>query len=157
MKITKEIRVHAGHCVSSQQDDKGNPGKCSKGLHGHTYRIIATVDGCVVDDNQPNGGMVIDYTNLKKAMIDTIYAEADHASYLWNNDLGAKAFKAFGEVPGKDPSKHMLVDFIPTAENLAKHWFNLLEKELADKYRIKLYMVEVYETPTSSAIYTKDK
>lgn len=152
MIITKEIHCHSGHCVTSQVDSKGNPGKCAQGLHGHSYRIIASVDGNVIQDDQPSGGMIIDFGDLKKAMEDTIYAEADHASYLWEKDPAVEAFIAFGNSPGKNPAKHHVVDFIPTAENLAQHWAYLLMEELT-QYGIKLYSLEVYETPTSSAIY----
>jgi 6-pyruvoyltetrahydropterin/6-carboxytetrahydropterin synthase len=152
MVITKEIHCHSGHCVTSQVDSKGNPGKCAQGLHGHSYRIIASVDGNVIQDDRPSGGMVIDFGDLKKAMEDTIYAEADHASYLWEKDPAVDAFIAFGNSPGKNPAKHHVVPFIPTAENLAKHWGELLALELA-KYKILLHSLEVYETPTSSAIY----
>ena len=153
MIITKEIHAHAGHCVTSQIDSKGNPGKCAQGLHGHSYRIIASVDGNVIADDRPSGGMVIDFGDRKKAMEDTIYEEADHASYLWKEDPAVEAFIAFGNSPGKNPLKHHVVDFVPTAENLAKHWAELLITELR-KYNIKLYQLEVFETPTSSAIYT---
>jgi len=155
MQISKEIHAHAGHCVTSQVDACGNPGKCAQGLHGHSYRIVAVVDGHVVDDDKPNGGMIIDFSDLKKAMNEVIYEEADHASYLWKNDPAAAAFVAFGNTPGKNPAKHMLVDFIPTAENLAKHWFEKLEKELIDKYKIRLEELHVWETPTSCAMYRR--
>lgn len=155
MQITKEIRVHAGHCVTSQQDKNGKPGKCSQAIHGHTYRIVATIDGEPVIDNLPNGGMIIDYGDLKQAMMDIIYDEADHACYLWENDPGVHAFRAFANAPGKNPKKHIVTSFIPTAENLAAYWFKLLENHLEMKYHIKLQSLQVYETPTSSAIYSR--
>jgi 6-pyruvoyltetrahydropterin/6-carboxytetrahydropterin synthase len=156
MIITKEIHVHTGHCVTSQVDSNGRPGKCAQGLHGHSYRIIASVDGDVIQNDKPSGGMVIDFGDLKKAMEDTIYAEADHASYLWEYDPAVEAFIAFGNSLGKNPEKHHVVNFVPTAENLAKHWAMLLIVELV-KYNIRLYQLEVFETATSSAIYKVDE
>lgn len=157
MKISKEIHVHTGHCVTSQIDSKGNLGKCAQGLHGHTYRIVATVDDKLIADDKPSGGMVIDFGDLKKAMNDVIYEEADHASYLWEQDPAAEAFVAFGNSPGKNPKKHMLVPFVPTAENLSRYWFALLKNELEANYDIKLYQLDVWETPTSCATYTVDE
>lgn len=157
MKISKEIHVHAGHCVTSQVDSEGNPGKCAQGLHGHTYRIVATVDDKIIAEDKPSGGMVIDFGDLKKAMNDVIYKEADHASYLWEKDPAAEAFVAFGNSPGKNPKKHILVPFVPTAENLARYWFALLRNELTAVYNIHLYQIEVWETPTSCAVYTIDE
>ena len=157
MKISKEIHVHAGHCVTSQVDSQGRLGKCAQGMHGHTYRVVAVVDDKLIADDQPSGGMVIDFSELKKAMNDVIYAEADHASYLWKEDQAAAAFIAFGNSPGKNPAKHILTSFVPTAENLAKHWFRLLKEELEQKYSIKLHQLDVWETPTSCAMYTAEE
>ena len=49
-----------------------------------------------------------------------------------------------------------VVDFIPTAENLAKHWFDLIDHPLGE-LGIKLRFVRVYETPTSTATYEPHK
>lgn len=153
MKITKEIKLHMAHVVSSQVDAKGNPGKCSQAIHGHTYFVKATVDDKVVDDNAPNGGMVIDFTDMKKAMVDVIYEPHDHACMLWEHDPGIEPYKAFANTPGRNPAKHHITPWMPTAENICKAWALALEEELRTKYQIKLYSLEVFETPTSSAIY----
>jgi 6-pyruvoyltetrahydropterin/6-carboxytetrahydropterin synthase len=156
MIITKEIHVHAGHVVSSQIDAFGDPGKCARMGHGHTYRIIASVDGSVITDDKPSGGMVIDFGDLKSLLVSTIYDEADHAFYIWEKDSGVEAMKLFANSKDKDPSKLHITSFIPTAENLAKHWFKNLERALIEK-GIKLYSLEVFETPTSSAIYSPEE
>lgn len=154
MTITKEIHVHAGHVVSSQVNDRGEPGKCARMAHGHSYRIIATANGKVLQDNVPNGGMVLDFSILKTCMMKTIYEEADHAFYIWEKDSALQAMKAFAASKDKDLSKLHILPCIPTAENLAKYWFNLLQKEL-EKYSVSLEKIEVFETPTSSAIYER--
>ena len=53
-----------------------HPGKC-KNLHGHTYKLIVTVEGPVKE------GMVMDFGEIKK-IVDPIVERYDHA-YL--NDL----------------------------------------------------------------------
>lgn len=155
MIITKEIHVHAGHVVSSQVDSLGKPGKCAKMGHGHSYRVIASVDGNIIEDNKPSGGMIIDFGDLKSILVNEIYNEADHAFYIWEKDSAVEAMKMFANSKDKDPSKLHITPFIPTAENLAKYWFNKIEGVLKDK-KIKLYSLEVFETPTSSAIYSKN-
>lgn len=152
--ITKEIHAHAGHIVSSQQDHNGNPGKCSQSIHGHSYRVIATAYGDVVKDEDPNGGMVLDFSELKKAMVKVIYDEADHAMYIWEKDSMVSFLESAYQAPGRNPEKLHIVPWMPTAENLAKHWYESLSAYLEAHYpAIKVYQLEVFETPTSSAIY----
>jgi 6-pyruvoyl-tetrahydropterin synthase len=55
----------------------------------------------------------------------------------------------------QNPNKLHFVDFMPTAENLCKHWYNLLEPRLKE-FGIAIAHVKIWETPTSTAIYTKE-
>lgn len=152
MTISKEIHVHAGHVVSSQVDKDGKPGKCSQMAHGHTYRVIATVDGNIREDNRPNGGMVIDFGDLKTILEDVVYAEADHAFYIWKNDSAIEAMKSFASSKDKNAAKLHITEFVPTAEHLAEHWFNKLAGPLA-VVGITLIRLDVWETPTSCATW----
>lgn len=150
--ITKEIKVHAGHIVTSQVDFVGKPGKCAQMAHGHTYRIIASVEGLVRDDEENDGGMIIDFGKLKSTMMEVIYDEADHAFYIWKDEPGLDNFISFSKLPGKNPKKLVVMNRIPTAENLAEYWFEKLREELS-RQNITLLNIQVYETPTSSAIF----
>jgi 6-pyruvoyl-tetrahydropterin synthase len=47
----------------------------------------------------------------------------------------------------------LFVSFIPTAENIAKYIYELIELEL-QKVNIKTKHVKVWETPNSTATYT---
>lgn len=122
--------------------------KC-KNLHGHRYKIEATVDDKVIDKKgSSDEGMVIDFGDLKAIMIKEIDVRFDHGFVMYADD----AFKGpFGLLQKKGQKIHF-VPFIPTAENLAKYWFELLEKALKRK-NIKLFQVKVWETPTSTASY----
>jgi 6-pyruvoyltetrahydropterin/6-carboxytetrahydropterin synthase len=147
MKVTKEITIAMGHSVT------GHKSKC-RGLHGHDYRIIATVDGQVsAVTGASDEGMVIDFGDLKQAMMNVIDRYYDHGFILYDKDPRAQLLQQATDLWCFEKERFHLVGFIPTAENLAKHWANLLEIELY-KRGIKLYQLEVYETPTSSAIYT---
>ena len=45
-----------------------------------------------------------------------------------------------------------MVEFVPTAENIAKYFYELLEKPLK-KRKIAINHVKIWETPTSTATY----
>ena len=51
--------------------------------------------------------------------------------------------------------KVTVVTFIPTAEELARHWYRILKGpvRVESKFRAHLSSVEVYETPNCSAEY----
>lgn len=147
MKITKEITIAMGHSVTNHKS------KC-RGLHGHDYRIIATVDACIKDTKGTSDeGMVLDFGDLKQAMLDVIDKQFDHGFVLYKEDPRALLLKEANDLWCFEKNRFHLVDFIPTAENLAKYWFNLLQENLITVYNIYLYSLEVFETPTSSAIY----
>ena len=71
----------------------------------------------------------------------------------------AKEAEASGKAESSQDvaEKHELVinfvDFIPTAENIAKYFFDILQPNLTAK-GINLFSVRLWETPTSSAYYT---
>ena len=146
MKVTKEITIAMGHSVT------GHKSKC-RGLHGHDYRIIATVDGDVIrTQGVSDEGMVIDFGDLKQAMMDVIDRYYDHGFIIYNGDVRAPLLEQATDLWCFEKERFHTVDFIPTAENLAKHWAKLLDIKLAER-NIQLYSLEVFETPTSSAIY----
>lgn len=92
-------------------------------LHGHNY--VVTVHLCSKHLNEV--GFVRDYRALAsvKDYIDNVL---DHRHL---NDI---------------------FSFNPTAENMAKHFYDLFVKEIPE-----LYAVEVSETPKTSAIYESDR
>ena len=99
---------------------ENHPGKC-KNLHGHTYKLEVTLRGEI----KKGTGMLIDFGNLKKIVKKDIIHKVDHG-YL--NDI---------------------FDFIPTAENMIKHFYEVLKDILGEH----LYSIRLWETDTSSAIY----
>jgi len=140
--ITKEIQIDMGHRVPNHE------GKCYN-LHGHRYKIIAGVNGKVIDEKgNPSEGMVIDFTDLKNILVEVVDKKLDHAFMLYKEDKFFEDFKPFVE-----KMKFVIVDFVPTAENIARYLYEQMEGKLKEK-GIKLVFVEVYETPTSVARYT---
>ena len=143
MLITKEIEIDAGHRVPSHK------GKC-KNLHGHRYKIEVGVDDKVISTpGSSKEGMVIDFGDLKIILLEEIDAIYDHSFIVYEND---EFIDFFNKILIEKGQKINIVSFIPTAENLAKHWYELLKEALED-VSIKIHHVKVYETPTSSATY----
>lgn len=140
MMISKTIEIDMGHRVPNHKS------KC-RNLHGHRYKIEVFVDGNVkTEKGSSDEGMVIDFGDLKDVMVEVIDKRYDHGIVLSTNDRFAEKIRDFG-------LKTILTEDIPTAENLAKLWFFELEPAL-DFRKIKLEGVKVWETPTSTAIFT---
>jgi len=130
--------VRTEECFDSAHFLAGYDGKC-KNIHGHRWRVVLEVS----KENLDDGGMVIDFTDLKhelKNFADTL----DHAFIIEKGSLRYETHKALLE----DDFKIVEVDFRPTAENFAKYIF--------DEFKNKGYdvrAVEVYETPKNCARY----
>lgn len=141
MLITRKIEIDMGHRVPNHKS------KCYH-LHGHRYVIEVGVDDKVISTKgASNEGMVIDYGDLKQIMMDVIDSEYDHRFVMHMDD---KFAKAFGMLDGVGV---ILVDFVPTAENLSKHWYNEMKYPLKG-IGIKIHHVKIKETPNSTATYT---
>lgn len=144
MIITKEIHFHMGHRIPNHKS------KCAN-LHGHTYKLRVSVNGHVITkEGTSDEGMVIDFADLKEIMIKEVDDLLDHRFMVYEDDPLIGLFDSMELNYGQ---KFVVVDFIPTCENIARMIFHLLQKPLRDK-KILLQQVELYETPTSSGIYT---
>jgi len=140
MLITKEIEIDLGHRVTNHKS------KCAS-LHGHRYKIEVGVDDKIVETKGVSDeGMVMDFGDLKEIMMEVLDRGFDHGMVLWVGDPLVEA------ISNDKNTKYHLVNFIPTAENLAQYWFSLLKEKL-DQKGIKIKYVKVFETPTSTATY----
>ena len=122
MKISKVFTFDAAHKLPKDECY----GKCSN-LHGHTYKLIVTMEGPVNEK-----GWVINFSDLKK-IVNKVVESVDH-TYL--NDVFSG---------------------IPTAENLIKELFDFISAELnlfnGDKDGADLTELTLYETPDSFVTY----
>lgn len=144
MLITKTLEIDMGHRVPNHKS------KC-RNLHGHRYKIEVGVDDKVISEKgSSDEGMVIDYSDLKEIMMQEIDEKFDHGFVMSENDKLNGFFKSWKD----EGMKIIFTNFIPTAENLAKWWYQLLEIEL-EKRKIKIAYVKVWETPNSTAVFTK--
>lgn len=165
--IERRIEIDAGHRVTYHAS------KC-KNLHGHRYIILATCEGALCQEGEEEG-MVLDFGFLKEEMVQEIHAPCDHTMILWENDPLARRFidddaRFDGEIKSQVTTNgyyHTLqsvvgalyvIDCVPTAENLAAHWYaRLLPRvEARSQGRAKLKQIKVFETPNCMAVFPSE-
>ena len=126
-EVTVTATFDMGHRLPHHQ------GACHS-LHGHTYKAEVTIAGDInTEPMSPSEGMVVDFTSVKTALRAEI-AKLDHKFLLHQYD---KLAGKMVDLPGV-----VLVDFVPTAENIAQ----ALLRALPSVSKVKLW-----ETPTSFA------
>jgi 6-pyruvoyltetrahydropterin/6-carboxytetrahydropterin synthase len=138
IQITRRLEFDAGHRIPDH-------GSQCRHLHGHRYAIEITVDGPVHDTpGQPDNGMVLDFADVKALIHDTVVEPWDHAFLAWREDQAVLAMLA--TIPGH---KTVVLDAVPTAENLASEAFRLIKAALHLSYgdNLRLARVRLYETP----------
>lgn len=133
--VTVKVYFEAAHRLHNPaKSDNWNQrvfGKCNNPHgHGHNYVIEAVVQG----DPDPDSGYLIDMKDLKEVLNRTVVDHVDH------RHLNI-------EVP-------FLEGVIPTAENLARIFFERAARELPD--RVELVALTVQETERNSATFTRD-
>ena len=129
--ITRKLEFCASHRLynPSFSDAKNEEtfGLCNNpNGHGHNYVMEVTVKGEVA----PETGMVLDLKSLKKLVNEEIILKVDHKNL--NVD-----------VP-------FLKDIIPTAENLAIQFWQVLESRLESG---ELHEIKLYESERNFVIY----
>jgi len=135
--VAKEIEFDAGHRVPLHSSKCRNP-------HGHRYKVVAHVRG----DLQRSGsstGMVIDFGDIKKFLTERVHDVYDHGFIIQRSDT---AMMSAFDVGFTDDWKIIVVDWTPTAEEMAA----AIYYDLRD-YISGLYRIDVYETPTSIASF----
>ena len=148
----REIGIDAGHRVP----DHGS--KCFN-VHGHRYKILATMVGATLEGEQT--GMVMDFSFLKECMMNAIDAPYDHAMIWYEKDPLYFAITNSDAGRLQQGWKNAIVDCVPTAENLAKVWFYALKNEIDIWFLAhdpeaevpELTEIRVWETPNCCAWY----
>jgi 6-pyruvoyltetrahydropterin/6-carboxytetrahydropterin synthase len=146
MLITRRLEFDAGHRIPDHQS------QC-RHLHGHRYAIEITLAGEVIDAaGDPKNGMVMDFSHVKLLAKQTLVDQWDHAFLAFRGDTVVTAFLA--SLPGH---KTVLLDAVPTAENLARIAFATLDLVYRDTYgnKLRLDRIRIYETPNCWADATR--
>lgn len=121
----------------------GYNGKCAN-MHGHRWRVVAEIEKESLEVTGQIRGMVVDFSDFKNdlnEMVDSF----DHALIIETGSLKEKTFAALLE----EEFRLVEVPFRPTAEELARYFYNCLAQK---GYGIG--RMTVYETPNNCAAYT---
>jgi 6-pyruvoyltetrahydropterin/6-carboxytetrahydropterin synthase len=138
ISLTKLFTFDAAHVLENY------PGKC-KHIHGHTYHLHVTVSGEVKDElNHPYNGMIIDFTDLKKWIHDSVLNLFDHALIL--HEVSAMAKLDF-----PDHERIYLTQYTPTCENMLLDITEKLKRSTPSN--IYLEEIRLQETPTAFATW----
>lgn len=146
MLITRRLEFDAGHRIPDHRS------QC-RHVHGHRYAIEITLSGTVLEAaGQPENGMVMDFSRVKQLANEHVVEAWDHAFLAYRGDAALVAF--LGSLPGH---KTVLLDAVPTAENLASLAFQILAPAYRATYgnQLRLERVRIYETPNCWADATR--
>lgn len=138
MFITRRLEFDAGHRIPDHKS------QC-RHLHGHRYVIEITLSGQVIDKpGDEANGMVMDFSEVKALAKSSLVDEWDHAFLVYVGDV--KIIDFLSSLPDH---KTVILDTVPTAENLARAAFVRLERVYRDVYgnHLRLEQVRLYETP----------
>ena len=130
-----KITASRYHDFSTGHRVYGHESKCAH-LHGHNYRVHFSIEA----DDLDSVGRVLDFSVIKDLLCEWLEEHWDHKFLIFREDPWAEQLKAI------DPAGTVVVDFNPTAENMAEY---LLEevgpKQLAGT-PARLVEVQIEET-----------
>ena len=142
--ITRRLEFDAGHRILN------HAGKCCH-LHGHRYAIELTVSGPVhASRGQSDDGMVIDFGDIKQLALKHLVEPWDHAFLVSKHDTVLVKF-----LESLPSHKTVILEDVPTVENLVKFAFDILAPVFATetKGQLVLQAIRLYETPNCWADY----
>jgi 6-pyruvoyltetrahydropterin/6-carboxytetrahydropterin synthase len=135
MTIAKRFRWEGAHRLPWHE------GGCQH-LHGHSYRMTVELDG-----TPDERGLLIDFKDLK-ALLRPLIDAWDHATLVAEDD------GALREALERLDSKHVVLPFDTTSENLCTYVANYLARTGADVLRehgVTAIRVRILETETCYA------
>ncbi|PKO91740.1 MAG: 6-carboxytetrahydropterin synthase QueD [Betaproteobacteria bacterium HGW-Betaproteobacteria-1] len=142
MQITTRLEFDAGHRIPCHKSQCRN-------LHGHRYAIEITLSGDIIQrEDTSDNGMVMDFSDVKAIARRAVVDVWDHAFLVYKNDSVVLDF-----LKSLPDHKTVIMNSVPTAENMAAEAFRILKSEYQDAYgnHLKLERVRLYETPNSWA------
>ena len=146
LTITRKLEFDAGHRIPDHKSQCRN-------LHGHRYTLEITLVGDVIEqEGNSDNGMIMDFSDVKALAKQHLVDVWDHAFLVYVNDAPVRDF--FASIPNH---KTVVIDRIPTVENLARTAFDLLKAAYVDHYGtgLKLQKLVLHETPNCWAEITE--
>jgi len=121
--------------------------RCSKNLHGHSYKIEVLLESNYLD----NGQMVYDF-GLTKLYIKEIIDSFDHAITIWREDN-----REYREAMKKYSLRWIELPVSPSAEQFSRVFFLIIDRILEcsimvnGEREVRLNSIIVHETDTGYA------
>ena len=138
MLITRRLEFDAGHRIPDHKS------QC-RHLHGHRYAIEITLSGDIIrQDGNAANGMVMDFSEVKTLAKLHLVDRWDHAFLAYAGDAPIIEF-----LKSMPDHKTVILDCVPTAENLVQTAFDILDAAYRDTFgnHLRLERVRLYETP----------
>jgi 6-pyruvoyltetrahydropterin/6-carboxytetrahydropterin synthase len=138
LTITRKLEFDAGHRIPDHKSQCRN-------LHGHRYTLEITLVGAVIkEEGSSDNGMIMDFSDVKALAKQHLVDVWDHAFLAYEKDTPVREF--LDSIPGH---KTVIIDCIPTVENLAQTTFNILKAAYQDRYGtgLRLHKLVLHETP----------
>lgn len=138
MQVTRRLEFDAGHRIPDHLS------QC-RHLHGHRYALEITLAGDIIQAaGQSMNGMVMDFSEIKALAKQHVVDAWDHAFLAFRGDVAVVSF-----LSALPDHKTVLLDVVPTAENLAAVAFAMLDPVYLDCYgnHLRLERIRLYETP----------
>ena len=147
LTITRKLEFDAGHRIPDHKSQCRN-------LHGHRYTLEITLVGNVIEqEGNSDNGMIMDFSDVKALAKQHLVDVWDHAFLVYSGDAAVRDFLA--SLPGH---KTVIIDCIPTVENLARTAFDLLKAVFIDRFGtgLRLHKLVLHETPNCWAEISED-
>ena len=138
LTITRKLEFDAGHRIPDHRSQCRN-------LHGHRYVLEVTLTGVpVATVGASERGMVMDFADVKALAMEHVVAQWDHGFLVYEGDTQVREF-----LDSLPDHKTVVLDRIPTVENLAAIAFDILAPIYKSKYdkHLRLARLRLYETP----------
>jgi len=145
--ITRKLEFDAGHRIPDHKSQCRN-------LHGHRYTLEITLVGEVIEEEgSSDNGMIMDFSDVKALAKAHLVDVWDHAFLVYAKDTAVRSF--LSTIPDH---KTVIIDKIPTVENLARTAFDALRSVYHDRYGtgLRLHKLVLHETPNCWAEITDD-
>ena len=147
LTITRKLEFDAGHRIPDHKSQCRN-------LHGHRYTVEITLVGKVIEaEGNSDNGMIMDFSDVKTLAKQHLVDVWDHAFLVYEKDTAVRDFLA--SLPDH---KTVVIDRIPTVENLARIAFEILKAAFTDHFGTGLHLhnLVLHETPNCWAEVTDD-
>lgn len=143
LTITRKLEFDAGHRIPDHNSQCRN-------LHGHRYALHITLTGAVVkQDGQSDNGMIMDFSDIKEIASKHLVDLWDHAFLVYEKDVAVRQF-----LDSMPDHKTVVLDRVPTVENLAQIAFDKLKGIFQNETGLTLVKITLYETPNCWAEVT---